>query len=439
MKYLMNIASKLSIFVLFSALTACQEEQRGQFPIDNTPPEPVTALRQESQFGGGVKIRYDLPDDRNMLYVVARYTLDTGREMEVKASVYNTSMDIVGFSHAQERTIEVRTVSRSQVESEPQTLVVHPLRSPIHDVFESLEMMNDFGGIRVLWKNEARAPINVLVSTPVEGSSLMEQAGNFASSMMNGRGNVRGYKEEPRLFYVRVRDRWGNVTEANVAEYVPIHEEEIDKLRFRRWNLDAQIPYSSNGWNIEGLWDDVGSCIDGASNNAFHTADPNPSRTFLPVAYEFGPAIIQGGSFTFDMGSPFTLSRLAIYHRGGTWPFRHHNPKKYAVYGSLTSNAKRANDDLAPINWAEGTAKWIFLGYWDDSDKKPSGLPLGSITAEDERAANCEGMHNDFPMEHWTPVRYIRFDCIESWGVTPGIHMNELTFWGRPHVVEQQQ
>jgi len=438
MKYTSKLF-KLSVFILFLVLTSCEEEQRGQFPLSSTPPQKVIGLHVEEAFGGGVKIRYQLPDDRDMLYVVARYKIDTGKEMEVKASVYETCMDIVGFSLEEDRTIEVRSVSRSQVESEPQTLTVRPLRSPIHDVFESLEIKNDFGGIRVLWKNEVRAPITVMVSTPIsEDSPLMEQAGNFPSTMREGRANVRGYKQAPRIFSIRVRDYWGNTTDANVGEYIPIHEEELDKLRFRRWNLDPQIPYSSNGWNIEGLWDNLGICVDGSSSNAFHTQDPNPTRTSIPVEYVFGTAIIQGGSFTFDMGRPYLLSRFRLYHRGASWVFRHHSPKKYAMYGSLVITARRANDILEEDEFQAGTTKWIFLGYWDDSERKPSGLPIGQYTAEDERVAVCEGLDNDFPIEHWTPVRYIRFDCIESWGMTFGINMNEMTFYGNSYEIEEE-
>ena len=103
------------------------------------------------------------------------------------------------------------------------------------------------------------------------------------------------------------------------------------------------------------------------------------------------------------------------------------------MWGSLVTTARRDNDLVDEDDMQLGTTKWIFLGYWDDSDRKPSGLPLGQYTAEDERAGVCEGIGNDFPREHWTPVRYIRFDCIESWGLTFGINMNEMTFWGDPY------
>ena len=417
-KYInMKELSKILVIIVW-ILTACEEQQQGQFPVDSTPPKPVENLRVEKQFGGGVSIRYDLPDDRDLLYVVARYKIDTGAEMEVKASMYETGMDIAGFSIEEDRTIEVRAVDRSQNESSPQTLVVRPLRSPIHDIFESIQARSDFGGIRLEWQNETEAPVTILVSKPIaEGSTMMEQVTSFPSSVRNGSDNVRGFPSDPIKFFFQVRDYWGNLSNTFSDDFLPLYEEECNKALFRTWNGDPDITRPSETWALPNIWDGLG--INSSNSNGYHSRAPMfDDVTKLPA-------------ITFDLGQIYTLSRFKIWHRGtADWVFAQHAPLVFQIYGSPHPNVTRLNDNSEDP--AVQNNKWIFLGEWDDTGRKPSGLPVRSATAEDVRVAGIEGLDYLFPSEYYTPIRYIRLEVLENYENTRAICFMEISLWGQP-------
>ena len=89
------------IFLLLlaaGALFSCQEE----FNVE-----------QVEQVSGGAILSYVLPDDRDLLYVQAEYTLDTGEKMIVKSSMYGTQIKIDGFAKAEPRKVTLYAVDRS--------------------------------------------------------------------------------------------------------------------------------------------------------------------------------------------------------------------------------------------------------------------------------------------------------------------------------------
>jgi hypothetical protein len=64
---------------------------------------------------------------------------------------------------------------------------------------------------------------------------------------------------------------------------------------------------------------------------------------------------------------------------------------------------------------------------------KPSGLPVGINSNEDNEAVN-EGQEFDLPIGV-PAVRYIAWKHIDNWGAIDGatgfLHMMELTVWGQ--------
>ncbi|MDR2774159.1 MAG: DUF4959 domain-containing protein [Tannerella sp.] len=404
----------LLIFALLLPIS-CKEESPGQYPVDGTPPSPLKNVQITSRFGGGVSIKYDIPDDKDLLYVVARYTLDTGSPMEIKTSMYETHLNIIGYSYEAEHDVELRTVDRSRNESEPVIIKVQPKESPIHNIFRSLEIYPDFGGIFVRWANEERSDITVMVSRPIaETSDLTDPVVNFYSNAASGSGNVRGFAADSQAFIVQIQDRWGNLTEEKKGKYLPKYEEECNKALFKRWNGDPDIPYNqySGSWPVENLWDNVWN--NGASANGFHTrsgAIPTPNK------------------ITFDLGAVFMLSRFKIMHRPATYAFNHGNPKRFKLYGSLTPYARMAYDDSDDPSVQD--LKWQFIGEFDTA--KPSGLPLGENSDEDIQVSVVEGIDYTCPAEFSKPLRYLRMDVQEIWAGQPDfIHMMEMSLWGEP-------
>lgn len=398
------------IYLLFITplFITCNEEYTGQYPIDSTIPGNVTDIEVIEQFGGGVTIRYNIPNDDDLLYVKATYKLDDGRPMEIKSSFYNNTMNIVGFALEEERTIELRCVDRSQNESDPVIVKVTPKRSPIFDALESLLVFSDFGGIQLQWKNTAKADLTIMVSKPIKESSLTENVQNFYSSSPDGIGNVRGFPVGEQKFIFQIRDRWGNTTNTISGIYYPKYEEELNRKQYwKRWNGDPDIPYKrySGSYEIEKMWDEITMAYT-TSSNFFH----GPAGVSYPIR------------FTFDMQQTYTLSRLKLYQRGATWAYEHGNPRKFSIYGSPNSSAR--------VSATNPENQWHLLGTFEST--KPSGLPLGQRTQEDiDKGANL-GEDYNFPIDLAIPVRYIMFEIYETWGGTEMFHISELAFWGEP-------
>ncbi|MCD8261864.1 MAG: DUF4959 domain-containing protein [Bacteroides sp.] len=75
---------------LFALFTGCKEENfRVPYGPDNgLAPGKIEFLEYESTPGGAI-VKYRSPDDEDLLYVKAVYTLTSGRLMEAKASIYD--------------------------------------------------------------------------------------------------------------------------------------------------------------------------------------------------------------------------------------------------------------------------------------------------------------------------------------------------------------
>ena len=66
---------------------ACNEEPIGQQPIDNVPPGPISNVKVENTPGGAI-LTYSLPQDEDLLYVKAVYSLKDGVMSEARSSLY---------------------------------------------------------------------------------------------------------------------------------------------------------------------------------------------------------------------------------------------------------------------------------------------------------------------------------------------------------------
>lgn len=374
-------------------LCGCREYERGQYPVDSIPPGQVSAVKVQNM-EGEVVITYTIPEDVDLLYVKAVYRLDDGRIMDQKSSAFGNQIRLEGFGRSREQTIQLICGDRSKNESQPVEVVIHPLNSRIYEILETIEMREDFGGIRVTWENPDEKEIALVVLKENEESDL-EELQTFYSKARAGRANLRGLPSEEMKFNVYIRDRWDNRTDTLTGDFTPIFEEILDKSKFAKWNPTG-IPYAdlaSEGWTILRLWDDK-------------ITDPGFS---MPVATTF-PA-----NFTFDMGQTATLSRFKLHQRQSTNTlYSYGNPKKFEVWGSPT----------ADVN--QNFSTWIKLGEFESY--KPSGLPSGETSDEDLQYAHVNG--EDYEFEIGLPaVRYIRFVVNVTWGGN-NPQLNELSFYG---------
>jgi len=381
------------LLVLFTCfIYSCKEDERGQYAIDSIPPGEIKSAVVENVLGGAI-ISYVIPDDDDLLYVKATYTLDDGTVMEQKASAYASSLKIEGIGKSREVTVTLISGDRSKNESKPVVVITHPLDAPIYSILESIESFDDFGGIRLSWANPNKADVVLGVITLDElGKFVVVQ--NFYTNSPTGKGNVRGFPAEDRIFGLFLRDRWGNMTDTIKRNYLPLFEEEV-KGTYVRWNPTG-IPYNYNvayptQYHIEKMWDN------------------NIATFYLQKAAAYPH------SFTFDMGKTVKLSRLHTWQRqDASVIYTSQNINKFELWGSATPNVNASY------------AGWTFLG--DYIATKPSGEPLGTNTAEDKAFAVTG---EDFTVDpNAPPVRYIRYDIKGTWSGDTNVSIGELKCYG---------
>jgi hypothetical protein len=361
----------------------CDEEKMGPFISDGTIPALISNISTES-LPGGATITYHVPDDPNLLYVEAEYIASNGKLSNIRASHYTNSLTIEGLGSTDEKEVKVYSVGRNERRSEPIVTSIHPLTPPVHEVYESLEIVEDFGGITIDFVNRHEASVAIIVTTRDELGDEIPADDIYYTSQESGKFSIRGYPDQPREFSIQIRDKWDNFSEKTTGTFTPLYEVELDKSRFR----EVKLPTDASASNRGTAW--------------YRTAN--------------GSGIPH--HFTFELGVTAKLSRYIQHQRGvvseASLVYSAGNPRYWEVWGAT---------DPSPDGSWEGWTKLI-----DGTSIKPSGLPLNEMSDEDAAYA-LAGEEFYFPSDA-PPVRYIRIRILGTWGLSDYMHIGELTFFG---------
>lgn len=389
MKNLTLMAIGIPVMALVSG---CRTDQKGPIEKDSEPPGEIKNITVEA-LPGGAKMKYTLPSDPDLLYVLAEYSNKTGRRFDFKSSYYLNFLVINGFAEVSRYEVKMYAVDRSGNRSIPSVVPVTPDTPPVVETYNSLRLKPDFGGIRISFKNPSKAELAIVASTPdLEGK--MAKAITYHTSMDSGNFALRGYEPKPRKFEVYVKDRWDNTSDVLQGEFTPIYEVRLDKTKFKKMLLPGDYPEKSWSGDMSNIWDDK------MDESRFHSGNA-PSN--------------QPKMFTFDLGVETRLSRFSLQ----TIPNDHHwfadiTMKRYEIWGTVSLDHSGSLD---------GWTKLIEV-----TSIKPSGLPFGELTGED-REAGRRGDEGNFLLT-LPKVRYIRIRCLENWSGNTNIVISEITFWG---------
>lgn len=404
------------LFIIFAAgYFSCSEDRFAPIADDGTAPGPVHDVHVEN-LAGGAKISYALPDDKNLLYIKAVYTLKQG-QVESKASYLTNQLVLEGFGDEAEREVALYAVSRSEKVSAPVKINIKPLQAPVFSVFKSLELSETFGGIVVNFQNTSAMSgsvnSNMVIGTLRWDEDLGEwvQIDTYYSGLTKDQFAVRGLASKPYKFGVFIKDRWDNHSDTLETELTPIYEEEIDKTHFRdirtRYAVPqvGALPISGNpmleGVDYSGAYP-IANFWDGNVGNFFHTKSGFELPIWVP----------------FDLGVSVKLSRYKIWQRavGGGY-FSHGNPHEWEIWGT---------------NTPENASSWVLVAH--EVMVKPSGLPVGQNSADD-RSIAAAGQEYNFDIAA-PAVRYLAWKHIDNWASIRGefgfLHINELSLWGQP-------
>lgn len=393
--YKMNEMKKglTQILIFGLILASCEEEPIGQQPLDSVPPGEVTNVESYSTPGGAV-IKYTPPKDEDLLYVKAVYSRKEGVISESKSSKYADSIEVEGFGDVSSQDIELVAVDRSRNSSKPVKISIVPLQPAVQTIAESINVKEDFGGIRLTWENPSKAEVSIVLQ---EKDSLLDEyvpLETYYSSAKEGMFAVYELDTLPRHVEVYVQDRWENRSEIAKHTVIPLFDTEYDKNKFSFVDLPGDGPHHA-AWVPSNIWNG--------------TPSPNGYSSV-------GGQGIWPQSLTIDLGVLGKLSRMKIYQRveSENYIFAEGNLKKFEVWGAETLDLSGSWDS------------WTKLAEFEST--KPSGLPFGQVSDED-RALAVNGENFSFDASN-PKVRYIRFLIKETWAGGDNFQIMEMDVFG---------
>lgn len=380
------------MMLLFFLFIGCESETHKPFVTNDEIPPQVTNIKVDN-FAGSSRITYSLPNDPNILYVLAKYTLSNGNEAQTKSSVYKNFLQVDGFSISNDYQVKLYTVSRTEVRSEPIIVTVKPLRAPVHEVKESLTAMPTFGGVNVHFVNPGGGEF-VLHTLVRDSSGSWSEYDRLYTSSTERNYSLRGFDAIPIDFKFFFTDKWQNASDTLTVNITPYFEEEFDKKLWKDAALadDSNVPrYGA----LSQLW------------------TPGPATYFF-IKPDM-PGLTIPNWWTIDLGKEYLFGRMLVHNvsHADSWMYARGTPEVFEIWGS----------NVKSTNWND----WTLLGEF--KCEKPSGSPLGTITDED-RTQIFAGDTYDFSPSSQS-FRYVRFKTLKTFGNVFDTYLLELTFFGK--------
>jgi hypothetical protein len=421
MKQTLNNILILSCIWLFMSCKETREDIQPQ-SLESYTITPVS---------GGVTISYPVPNDPNILYVMAEYKRN-GELFTERSSIYKSSVTIEGFNTTDKVTATLYTVNYHETRSEPVSVEFTPLESPIAIAYRSLILSTGFGGIVAQWENQAKTELGVRLMCEVDGKLTDKEM--YFSAIPAETHAFRGFEDVETTFALSFEDKWGNISDTTYFTTTPIAELEVPKPF---GDMRSVIPYDNTTENPTFNWPRL-----------FNKAVGDDS--WLTVSSEqYGP------SFTIDLKDTYKLNRMTIWPRmrpnTPTDVYTVNNVLVFEMWGTKEID----NSKLPPADkgyWLEKFTEsafkhegvtiaertfaddWVYLGR-----HAVERLDLLGASTEDITNRAREGEQFELPAGA-EPVRYIRFFVIETdkGAPTPGnlFQIGELSFFGNNKITQ---
>ncbi|HEY9560715.1 MAG TPA: DUF5000 domain-containing lipoprotein [Anseongella sp.] len=395
---------KKQIFYLLIVLLgafgqSCKEEARIDY-IDESLPAPAQVSNVEIvETPGGAIVTYKLPDDPNLAYVKAVYDIRPGVTREAKASPYTDTLKLVGYGNTDPHQVNIFSVGKNEKMSEPLTKSFTPLTPPIVETYESLDVVETFGGVQIRFENESKADLSIVLMADTAGTGTMEPVYTLYTAAPEGLFAVRGFDTLGTEFQAFVRDRWNNKSDTLSKVLKPIFEQEIPKSTWAAVHLPTDTWQPAGDYHLHYLWNNR---IDGGYGGVIFAST---NSSILPQW------------FTVDLGVSALISRLVVHQSepGGHF-YKGSGPKRWEIYGS--------NDPAKDGSWDS----WTLMGTFESF--KPSGLPMGQENEEDRQYGWINGEDCTF-LEKQPAYRYLRFKTLETYGSSGQVVISEMEVWGQ--------
>ena len=399
MEKVINQISKFFLYIAITLFFTCNDDYKHE-PLGkpgSAPPLAVKSASVRHNLPGGAVIEFDVSGNIDAHYVKAVYSVTVDKQSEVIVSSYVDSLEIKGLGDTNERKVLLYVVNSREQMSPPVEVTIQPLQPPLEQIFGTLTYFEDFGGFGVKFRNDysEKFSINILVKDST-GTYINYDA--FFTGLITGQYVVRGLPPVIQEFGVFLRDRWNNFSDTLLFSIIPLPETYFDKKLFKYLSVAGDTEWYAWASQPEFAWNDIVS-----ESDYVHcwTGEPWPHN------------------FTMNLGVTGVLSRFRFWQRpGSTILYQHGGPVHYRIWG-------RADDP------GDGNAADIWQGWTmilECESIKPSGLPFPQFTSDDYDFAMA-GEEFYFP-SGMEPVRYLRFEFLDSWSGMELTGIGELSFWG---------
>ncbi|TYR36621.1 DUF4959 domain-containing protein [Sphingobacterium phlebotomi] len=429
-----NIVIIVIATLFLAAFSACSEIDDKR-PVGGDWASGPLEEYEVTPINGGAEIRYSIPNDPDILYVMAEYERN-GRTYTEKASVHTNSLKLEGFHRVNKAKATLYKVNRQEQRSAPVEVEFEPLPSTIDLAFNSLEMMSTFGGVFASWENPYATELGVRFMTVGEGNKVDHEEMYFSSIREEGRA-FRGFEAVETTFALSFEDKWGNISDTTWLTTVPNFETLIPKPYA---DYRSNIPYdnttrlASRG-QFDVLWDNIVN----TTNHGWLTQSGS-----------------SGISITIDMQQVAKLSRIVVHPYRRYEPYAQVNILQFEAWGIDEIDHSRLTDRPywldeigvrgGHIHGVDNTTvlpaktfkdDWTYLGW----HAVPRYDKSGDIDAANKLSEDGAEFH--VPLEA-RPVRYIRLVMREIAPAGPApttgpplplpsdnyFSMGEITFYG---------
>jgi hypothetical protein len=413
----------------FPVFFACKESVRFEIGYsDSEPPAPPEYIRYEPLYGGA-RIFFAAPRDRDILTVDASYINEAGKKVWFSVSYYTDSIDVFGFSNSEARTVQLYAVDRAGNKSQTVDVPVVPLEPAVTQVANTVYVKSGFGSFYVNWQNVLQQNINVYIDfTYTEKGVKKERHLIYTSTLESERRFIRDIDlnpEEKIHVFVRVEDRYGNITEAiDMGEITLLEDMKVPKDKWTMPKTNDSIGGEPQAFlnYLFGrdyyLYDDI--IDDGISINVSHTG--SMGRTGLP---EHGNVPY---NIMIDLGDYYELSRIITHQR-------------YNSAGAYMAN----NENAGREEYYRGENIGVYRMYlWDDDTQTWDTIAMHKITFpldlsdREYRLLGAAGdiayMYPDEP-QFTKPTRWFRYEVLSgfdgNYTSTNASCLSEITLYAK--------
>ena len=442
------------LFIAFFAvlmLYACQEE--GRFEInDNDKTVPgVPVVTGVKPLSGGARIYYNVPNDEQLLQIVAEIEASNGKIFKFSASYFKDSLDVWGLGENREYTFNIWAETRAGVRSALVPVTVTPNTASIWHVKDAIVVNPGFGGLILDWKNPEVQTVNVFVDLDFMMNGEKKELGLVYSSNADSVHQVIPDLPagENVNVSIRVEDIYGNTTDKIVKNEIKLlSDTKIPKKDINgnaKWILPKTndsidwIPMcfgdGANG-RLERVIDDLIDFKDGstaASNNYMHAT--NMGRTGVP-------GVLMGNiwNLIIDLGDYWHISRVVTHQR---WDYTISAPRSNLYQGENVGRyALWVLDEDLP-----GDRIWDIYGEevsgtWVKISEHYVPIPVGLAAIEYVPLGVKGDEAYMFPQKpgYTKPVRWFRYEALSGinsvnnvpYSSTDSNCLSEITLYGLP-------